>query len=48
MCLVLWRLDTPEKGEGKWGSALLRGQGEGDREEHSWRGDQEGGHLKCK
>lgn len=37
-----------EGGEGKWGSTLLRGQGEGDREGHSWREDQEGGHLKCK
>lgn len=47
MCLVLWKLDAPEKG-GEWGSTLLRGKGEGDREGHSWRGDQEGGHLKYK
>lgn len=33
MCLVLWRLDAPEKDEageeGKWGSTLLRGQERG-------------------
>jgi hypothetical protein len=52
MCLVLWRLDTPEKGDvrgvSEWGHILLEVKGG----EMGWGicgGRQEGGqHLKCK